>query len=101
MPIVLLIDCLLIPAVFAARWRRPLVWIGYPVADVAYSLLRGAAVDWCPYPFLDPRGPADYAGLVGSAGAVVVGCLAAALVLDQAAWLRRRIALDFLPSPPR
>jgi hypothetical protein len=31
-----------------------MVWLVYPLAYGAYSLIRGAIVDWYPYPFLDP-----------------------------------------------
>lgn len=99
MPVVLVLDWLLIPAAQPARWWRPLAWLAYPVGYLGYSLLRGAVVDWYPYPFLDPRGPSGYAGLVGSAGAVVVGCFAAALVLDQVGRLRRRLAVRTRDAP--
>jgi hypothetical protein len=43
-----------------APWARlhvaaALGWLAYPLAYVAYTLLRGPLVDWYPYPFLDPR----------------------------------------------
>jgi hypothetical protein len=94
MPVVLLLDWLLIPVAHRARWWRILAWMAYPVAFLAYSLLRGAAVDWYPYPFLDPRGPAGYAGLVESAGAVVVGFFLIAILIDLVGRLRRRIAVS-------
>lgn len=100
MPVVLVLDWLLIPAAARAAWWRPVAWLGYPIAYLCYSLLRGAAVDWYPYPFLDPRGPDGYAGLVSSAGAVVLGCFAAALLLDQAGRLRRRFAAPPPIQPP-
>ena len=34
-------------------WTSPFKWLAYPVAYVAYSLARGAAVDWYPYWFVD------------------------------------------------
>jgi FAR-17a/AIG1-like protein len=91
MPIVLLLDWLLIPAAFPARWWRPLAWIAFPVAYLAYSLVRGGFIDWYPYPFLDPRGPDGYVGLVGSAGAVVAGFFVAAVLFDQIGRVRRRL----------
>ncbi len=35
-------------------YKDALVWLIYPLAYGAYSLVRGAIVDWYPYPFLDP-----------------------------------------------
>ena len=32
-----------------------MIFLVYPVAYGAYSLIRGPIVDWYPYPFLDPR----------------------------------------------
>jgi hypothetical protein len=92
MPVVLLVDWLLIPAAFRARWWRFLAWMAYPIGYLAYSLMRGALVDWYPYPFLDPRGPNGYAGLASSAGAVVIGFFLATVVFDLLGRLRRRIA---------
>lgn len=39
-------------------WSHPLVWAIYPLAYLAYSLVRGGQTGKYPYPFLDP-------GLVG------------------------------------
>jgi hypothetical protein len=52
-PVVLVADWLVEPA----RHRLPL-WVAaarlsYPVAWFVYTLFRGAAVDWYPYPFVD------------------------------------------------
>lgn len=35
-------------------FRSALIWLAYPLAYGAYSLIRGAFVDWYPYPFIDP-----------------------------------------------
>ncbi len=91
MPVVLVVDWLLLPSAYPAGWWRVLAWMAYPVAYLAYALVRGAAIGWYPYPFLDPRGPAGYAGLVTSAGAVVAGFLAAAILFDLLGRLRRRL----------
>jgi len=39
-------------------WSHPLLWAIYPLAYLAYSLIRGGQTGKYPYPFLDP-------GLVG------------------------------------
>ncbi len=54
MPIVIVIDWLLDPPVVRIELRRSLVWVLYPVAWIAYTMVRGALVTWYPYPFLDP-----------------------------------------------
>jgi hypothetical protein len=35
------------------RWRHALVWLAYPIAYMIYTLLRGVATGWYPYPFVD------------------------------------------------
>lgn len=35
------------------RWTDPLLWAAYPVAYLAYALVRGVIVDSYPYPFID------------------------------------------------
>jgi hypothetical protein len=35
------------------RWTAPLVWLIYPLAYLAVSLLRGAVSGWYPYPFIN------------------------------------------------
>lgn len=42
--------------------KQASLWLLFPIAYVAYSLIRGHLVDWYPYPFLDP-GKHGYAGV--------------------------------------
>lgn len=35
------------------KWKHAAYWILFPVAYLAYSLLRGSIVNWYPYPFLN------------------------------------------------
>lgn len=34
-------------------WKHAVWWVTYPAAYFAYTLVRGAALGWYPYPFLD------------------------------------------------
>jgi hypothetical protein len=54
--------------------RRALAWLAFPLAYLAYSLSRGAAVGWYPYPFLNPRHPGGY-------GRVALYCVVLAAVM--------------------
>jgi hypothetical protein len=54
LPIVVVADWLIDPPTKRIEFRRALWWAAYPVAWVAYTLVRGLATDWYPYPFLDP-----------------------------------------------
>jgi hypothetical protein len=53
MPLVLVVDWLVDPP----RQRLPrwavLAWLAYPLAWLAYTLVRGDAEKWYPYPFVD------------------------------------------------
>jgi hypothetical protein len=75
MPVVLVADWLVDPP----RHRLPgwtvLAWLTYPLAWFAYTLARGAGVDWYPYPFVDVS-EHGYGGVLGSA-VVLAACFAA------------------------
>lgn len=52
-PIVLLVDWFLDPPRHRLGMRIAALWLIYPAAWFAYTLVRGSAVDWYPYPFVD------------------------------------------------
>lgn len=78
-PVVLVLDWLIEPA----RNRLPLwvagAWLGYPAVWFAYTLARGAAVDWYPYPFVDVA-EHGYARVLANAVVLVVAFAAASAV---------------------
>ena len=88
MPVVLVVDWLLDPP----RHRLPrwtvLAWLAYPAAWLAYTLLRGASVDWYPYPFVDVA-RLGYDGVLTRAAVLTLGFAAAAATL---LWLGNRRA---------
>ena len=60
MPAAMLADWLLRPPAQPIRWVKGLPWLVFPLAYLAYSLIRGPFVHWYPYNFLDPRLPGGY-----------------------------------------
>ncbi len=95
-PLWFALDWALDPPAPAVPLRRALLWLVYPLAYVAYSLLRGPLVGWYPYPFLDP---AD-----GGYGAVALTCVGIAvlgvvLVLLITWWDARRAPDQVGPEP--
>ena len=80
-PAVLLVDWVCFPPWSRGTYRAALAWLAFPLAYLAYALARGAAVDWYPYPFLDPRRPGGYGRVATYAVvlAVVMGLLAVAV----------------------
>jgi hypothetical protein len=57
-PAVLLVDRLTSPPEPLPTAHAVVAWLVFPVAWVAYTVVRGPAVGWYPYPFID-RGPAS------------------------------------------
>jgi hypothetical protein len=83
MPLLIVLDWLVSPGRPALPWRRLGVVLIYPVAWLAYSLVRGAvSAGIYPYPFLDPATDgwgSVIAYIVGlSVGLLVLGALAIA-----------------------
>ena len=54
MPLVILADWLIAPPVMRLTFRRGALWLLFPLAWIIYTLIRGAASNWYPYPFLNP-----------------------------------------------
>jgi hypothetical protein len=88
MPVVLVADWLLDPP----RHRLPrwtvIAWLAFPAAWLTYTLIRGASVDWYPYPFVDVS-RLGYDGVLARAAVLTVGFAAAAAAL---LWLGNRRA---------
>ena len=90
-PIVMIVDWLIDLPEFRIRVGRAMVWLIFPVAYLAYSLLRGPLVDWYPYPFLDPR-PEGYLPVIVTSVGIAIGGLLFALLVS---WTTRlRISFD-------
>jgi cell division protein FtsW (lipid II flippase) len=75
MPIVVVVDWLLDPPANHIALRRSLVWVVYPLAWIAYTMIRGLIVGWYPYPFLDPA-PNGYAPVIVTTGVIVAAGVA-------------------------
>lgn len=80
-PIVVVLDWILSPGRPALRWRALPVVIVYPIAWIAFTLVRGAATGWYPYPFLEPGGPGGW----GSVIAYIVGLALVILAIGAVA----------------
>jgi hypothetical protein len=74
MPIALVIDWVLDPPAHPIAWSTAAWWLAFPVAWLAYTLVRGPIVDWYPYPFVDPR--EGVPALLAYLGGMTVGFVA-------------------------
>ena len=61
-------------------WR--VVWLSlvYPIAWLVFTLVRGAAIGWYPYPFMDPR-EQGYASVSFTLAGIVAAFIALAALL--------------------
>jgi hypothetical protein len=88
-PVVLVLDWLVDPPGRAITWRRALLWVVYAPVYVGYSLLRGLATGWYPYPFLNPGKAGGYDAVAAWCGAITaLGLVLTALLVLSGSRLR-------------
>jgi hypothetical protein len=71
-------------------WRHPLVWAVYPLAYLAYGLVRGAATGQYAYPFMNVL-RIGWAQTMGNAFVIAVGFLACGFLV---VWVDRGLGRD-------
>ncbi|TXN31971.1 Pr6Pr family membrane protein [Lacisediminihabitans profunda] len=86
-PILIVIDWLFAPGRSRVGWVRLWLVVSYPLAWLAFTMLRGAVTGWYPYPFLEPGGP----GGILSVLVYVLGISAFILVVASAAIVIGRV----------
>jgi len=102
MPVVMVLDWLVDSPRTALTLRRALVWLVFPLAYLAYTLVRGPIVDWYPYPFLDPDWPdgGGYPGVAIASVGIAVGVVAFSWVVVRVGeWRRREVSRDAAAAP--
>ena len=87
MPVVLVADWLVEPPGHRASWRAGLVLLAYPLVWFVYTLIRGSAEGWYPYPFVD-AGQHGYGHVFASAVVLLAGFAAAAAAF---VWVGNRL----------
>lgn len=77
---------LLWPSKHQISSKQALWWLIFPVAWLAYTLIRAQFADWYPYPFLNPEKAGGWTGVTGYCIGITVGFI----VLSQlVAWASR------------
>lgn len=92
MPVAVVLDWLLDPPLVHLRPARTVVlWMGFPLIYVAYTLIRGTLVDWYPYFFVSPHRSGGYLLVAVDCTAISAGIVA---LIAATAWAgnRRRLA---------
>lgn len=79
-PILLVLDWLFAPGRASIRLRASLWVLIYPLAWVTFSIIRGIATGWWPYPFLNPTEPAGWVGVIEYIAGIAVFFLLSAFV---------------------
>lgn len=80
MPLVVIADWLYQPPVHKLELKHAWLWLIFPVVYLAYSLIRGAIINWYPYPFLNPATAGGYGG-------VALYCIAILAAFFLLSWL--------------
>ncbi len=80
-PIFIVLDWVIAPGGVRVPWKRLWLVVSFPLAWLAFTMLRGAITGWYPYPFLEPDGP----GGIGSVIVYVVGIAAFIVAVASAA----------------
>ncbi len=85
-PVVVVIDWILFPPATRLRYTDALRWLIYPVAWLAFTLVRGAADGWYPYSFLDLASGGYGTVALGAAGLLVAFLVASAVTIWLGNW---------------
>jgi hypothetical protein len=87
-PIYIVIDWLFATGRARIGYRWLWVAVGFPIAWCAFTLIRGAATDWYPYPFIDPATGGWGSVLVYIVGlaSFIVGLAALAIAYSRRSW---------------
>ncbi|KQX06456.1 MULTISPECIES: Pr6Pr family membrane protein [unclassified Leifsonia] len=80
-PIAALVDWVVWPPRRPLPWRVVFAWMIFPAAYVAYSLIRGAAMGFYPYPFFSPVLQDGYGGVAAYCVGMLVGFLVLAVLI--------------------
>ncbi|WP_235008675.1 Pr6Pr family membrane protein [Arthrobacter sp. SLBN-122] len=90
-PLVAALDWILVTRTVRGPWWRPLAWLGYPVAFLAFSWIRGGLDGWYVYDFLDPTLDGGWLRVLGATGQVLIAFLVVSLLVHAAG--NARVAL--------
>lgn len=88
-PVIMVIDWIVDPPKTKFTWKHIALWMVFPIVYVAYSLIRGAATDWYPYPFLNPSN-GGYGQVLLTSVFITIFAVSAAVLLARLAQQRTK-----------
>lgn len=86
-PVIAFADWIIDRPARAVSFKESLWWLIFPLAYLAYSLIRGAIVGWYPYPFLNPAN-GGYGAIAVTVTAISIGAVLLCLVFAFISKLR-------------
>ncbi len=93
-PVVVILDWILLPPLTRVTFSASLVWLAYPVLWLSFTMLRGPAAGWYPYPFLNPAN-SGYGSVIAYVIAILVfGILLCAVIAALSRRTRWRFSAD-------
>ena len=97
MPVVVALDWVVDPPRMWLPLRNTLRWLSFPLVYIAYTLIRGAIVNWYPYFFVDPNHSGGYLRVAGGCLAIGVGMIGLILAIT---WVGNRRGQAATVAPP-
>lgn len=91
-PLVVALDWLLVTKTVRGPGWRPLAWLGYPLAFLVFSWVRGAIDGWYVYDFLDPTLDGGWIAMLTVIAEVLAAFLVVALLVHFAGNWRAALA---------
>jgi hypothetical protein len=87
MPLVMIADWAIDPPQTELPLRKTLLWLSFPLLYIAYTVTRGAIVNWYPYFFVNPHHAGGYLAVLGGVLAIGVGMIA---LIGLITWMGNR-----------
>ncbi|UUL77662.1 Pr6Pr family membrane protein [Pseudarthrobacter sp. Fe7] len=100
-PLVTALDWLLITRTVRGTWWRPVAWLAYPVAFLAFSWVRGGLDGWYVYDFLDPTLDGGWVRVFVATAQVLAAFLVVSVLVHAAGNARVALAAGRLPGRER
>jgi hypothetical protein len=97
MPLLMIADWTIDPPHTTLAPRSTLLWLSFPLLYIAYTLTRGAIVNWYPYFFVNPHRSGGYLAVAAGVMAIGLGMIGLILLIT---WVGNRRGRSLAISRP-